>query len=229
MPAPLLCAGSPPLLTRPSDIIAELPLPQSQILTYEYKMPYPNLSLAVQHGFDTRVVNSYHAQLYLRKRLNEIHQLLYDPKKRNIPLHSQPPDEDNIINRLQENLDMSFVPSEFAFDPEEAPATEILSARLRAKYWGAQAITFRPFVKQILDFNSDRSAGNIGDLSYRAFGGQFSGPIIGPDVKHESDINPMILHYARKGIQALIESTRAFHNLEDKRFVITNVFGTAHA
>ena len=32
-----------------------------------------------------------------------------------------------------------------------------------------------------------------------------------------------------KGVKALIESTRAFHGVEDKRFIITNVFGTAHA
>ncbi|EJT68926.1 hypothetical protein GGTG_13516 [Gaeumannomyces tritici R3-111a-1] len=41
--------------------------------------------------------------------------------------------------------------------------------------------------------------------------------------------DPIILNYAKKGIRALIESTKAFHGLKERRFIITNVFGTAHA
>lgn len=184
-------------------------------------MPYPNLELARAYGFNLRVLHSYHAQLYLRKKLNEIHQIFYDPRKQ--------PQTFNIITYLQEALNLDFMPPEFKFDPEDPPAKEILSVRLRAKYWGAQVITFRPFVKQILDFNSDRSAVGATGPASGGFGSEFSGPLIGPDVKHENDINPQIIEYAAKGIQALVESTRAFHSLEDKRFVITNVFGTAHA
>ena len=45
------------LLTRhASDIIAELPPPQSGILTYDVSMPYPILELAGSHGFDVRVL-----------------------------------------------------------------------------------------------------------------------------------------------------------------------------
>ncbi|KGQ02537.1 hypothetical protein BBAD15_g12250 [Beauveria bassiana D1-5] len=40
---------------------------------------------------------------------------------------------------------------------------------------------------------------------------------------------PQLLVFARKAINALIESTRAFHGLGEKRPIITNVFGTAHA
>lgn len=193
-------------------------------------MPYPNIDLARGYGFDMRVLHSYQSQLYLRKKLNEIHQMLYDPKQPRIriSLQSRPEDFD-IITYLQDALNMRFVPPEFKFDPDDPPAKDILSARLRAKYWGAHVITFRPFVKQILDFNSDRSAVRAAARMSAGLRGEFSGPVIGPDVEHESDIDPQILGYAEKGIRALIESTRAFHGLEDKRFVITNVFGTAHA
>ena len=37
-----------------------------------------------------------------------------------------------------------------------------------------------------------------------------------------------IMRYARLGLQALVESTRAFHGLEGRRFVVANIFGTAH-
>lgn len=43
------------------------------------------------------------------------------------------------------------------------------------------------------------------------------------------EITQDTIEYAKKGIRALIESTRAFHGLPDKRFVVTNIFGTAHA
>lgn len=38
-----------------------------------------------------------------------------------------------------------------------------------------------------------------------------------------------VIDYALKGILALFKSTEAFHGLEDQRFIITNVFGTADA
>jgi hypothetical protein len=47
--------------------------------------------------------------------------------------------------------------------------------------------------------------------------------------KKKGDIDPQVVELAKKGIKALIESTRAFHGLGDKRPIITNVFGTAHA
>ncbi|KAK4237469.1 hypothetical protein C8A03DRAFT_34586 [Achaetomium macrosporum] len=196
-----------------SDIIAELPLPQSHILAYEDMMPYPNINLARQLGFDEHVLQSYLAQLYLRKSLNQIHGMLYDPQK---PLSLRGP---NIIEYIQNSLDMRFVPPEFKFDPlNDPPAGDILSARLRAKYWGAQVITYRPFVREILDINFRKSAANNGLV-----------PVTDPESSSADDITPQMIEYAVKGVRALIESTRAFHGLKEKRFIITNVFGTAHA
>jgi hypothetical protein len=194
-------------------------------------MPYPNLDLAKSYGFDQRVLHSYYAQLYLRKKLNEIHKMLYDPKQPQILLPPQSRDDDfNFITYLQQALDMRFVPQEFMFDPDEPPAKDILSARLRAKFWGAQVITFRPFIRQILDFNSNKRPAADSSVPVSSdFRRDVSVPMIGPDTRSENDIDPQIIAYAQKGIRALIESTRAFHNIEDKRFVITNVFGTAHA
>jgi hypothetical protein len=64
-----------------SDILAELPVPHSNILTYEEDMPLPNLTELVQtDGFDVRVIESYNTQLMLRKHLNTLHKEFYKPE-----------------------------------------------------------------------------------------------------------------------------------------------------
>lgn len=62
-----------------SDILAELPVEQSGILKLEAKVPWPNMVLAKADGFDEHVLDNYSAQLFLRKRLNEIHTMFYSP------------------------------------------------------------------------------------------------------------------------------------------------------
>jgi hypothetical protein len=56
-------------------------VPMSGILNYEDDMPHPNVDAAVAEGFDARLVQSYSAQLILRKHLNQIHTLFYSPKE----------------------------------------------------------------------------------------------------------------------------------------------------
>lgn len=195
-------------------------------------MPYPNVDLARAHGFDQRVLASYTAQLYLRKSLNQIHQMLYDPSKSPQGPLSQTVRLDggfNIYEFLQEALDMRFVPQEFKFEQDDPPATDILSARLRAKYWGAQNITLRPFIKRIFDFNQRHTALNSPVPISGDFRSEMSVPFIGPEATTEEEIDPRIIEYARRAIRALIQSTKSFHGLGDQRFIITNVFGTAHA
>ncbi|KAK3938290.1 hypothetical protein QBC46DRAFT_231755, partial [Diplogelasinospora grovesii] len=99
------------------------------------------------------LIPCYLAQLYLRKTLNQIHQMLYNPDN---PLPLKAPagtPTENIIECIQNSLDMRFVPPKFKFKHSDPPAPDILSARLRAKYWGAQVITHRPLIRQILEFN----------------------------------------------------------------------------
>jgi hypothetical protein len=68
-------------LTTNSDIVAELPCPHSGILTYEDDMPGPNLQAASDiDGFDPFIIESYSAQLFLRKHLNQLHNMFYKPE-----------------------------------------------------------------------------------------------------------------------------------------------------
>jgi hypothetical protein len=74
-------------LTSDSDIVAELPCPHSGILTYEEDMPAPNLQAACEDdGFDHRIIESYSAQLFLRKHLNQLHNMFYKPDGKETPI-----------------------------------------------------------------------------------------------------------------------------------------------
>ncbi|KAK4101195.1 hypothetical protein N658DRAFT_516071 [Parathielavia hyrcaniae] len=176
-----------------SDIIAELPLPQTHILDYADMMPYPNIHVAQQFGFNERVLESCLAQLYLRKRLNDIHGMLYNPED------PQPLPGGNVIEYIQETLDMCFV------------------------------ITYRPFVCQILEHNFQKTMANESPMPASDFHTGVSVPAIGPEAGSTEEVPRQMIEYAVKGVRALIESTRAFHGLKEKRFIITNVFLTAHA
>lgn len=212
------------MLIRHSDLIAELPLPPSGLLQYENDMPQPNMSLL--QGFDQRVVDSYPAQLYLRTHLNSIHRMFYSPDD-----SSKPEGLKNVGLVAGGVSGMRWVPASFRFNETDPPANDILSARLRGKYWGAQMITYRPFVRQILQWSFEvkrhPSSPHIPVMSEYRDG--IIAPYIRPDTKTPSQLDPSIIELARKGIVALIESTRAFQGLGDKRPIITNVFGTAHA
>jgi hypothetical protein len=158
-------------------------------------------------GFGHDVMYSYIGQVSFRRGLNEVHTAFYDPTK---PVTKPDPH-----SHLQQYfVDMFDINGKFVltflgqnmFALTDPPATDILNARLRAKFWGAQNIIYRPFVRYIVQSNFERKAGS-------------------PPVTVEE----LTLQYAERGIKALIESTRAFHGLKEQRFIITNVFGTAHA
>lgn len=126
------------------------------------------------------------------------------------------------------NLDTitSYAPL-FVWDTEKGdPANDILGARLRAKYYGAQVITYRHFVLKILEKSS-----KVGEQVSDEFKANVSAPVVMNGTRIE-DFTPKVLAYARNGIKALIHSTKAFHGLGNPghdRLIVTNVWGTAHA
>lgn len=209
-----------------SDLIAEMPLPPSGLLSYEDDIPHPNMSLL--QDVDQRVLDSYPGQLYLRKHLNSIHHLFYAPEDLLDP-DKQCENKLNSVDLVAEAvLGMGWVAPRFAFKEDDPPAGDILSARLRGKYWGAQVITYRPFVRMILEFNHGRKT-QLSSPQMTEFrqGNVYSR--IASGAKTIGEFDPKVIELARKGIKALVESTRAFHGLGEKRPIITNVFGTAHA
>jgi hypothetical protein len=133
------------------------------------------------------------------------------------------------IEACQENLNNvpQFAPN-MAWNESDPPAHEILGARLRAKYYGAQVITYRHFVLRILEHSAAKKA-----MPGRQE--EFKSGIQGlPNMKMNNggDIDSKALEYAHNCIKALIKSTTAFHGLGDPgkdRLIVTNIWGTAHA
>ena len=153
----------------------------------EWKMmPYPNIQLA-EGDFDEHVLKGFSVQAYLRKRWYEISEL-YGNKDE--PLCQ------SYLGHAEKTL-TELIGLGLGITPSEAPAKDVLSAKLRARYWGVWVITYRPFVRQVLELNSSNR-----------------GQEIAPEARDRA------LH----GVTAIIESTRAFHGL-DVTFV--NPFETA--
>lgn len=174
------------------------------------------------HGsmeFPLPVMNSYVAQLFLRKRMNEISGELYNPKQ-----HLSLDKRIEATNGYQATLDNHQQWAAYlTFNPNDPPGQDILTARFRAKFWGAHVINYRPYVEDILGWSHAREHPD----EYRKKG--YSSQIVPSNATTPSDIPDIVFEFAERGIRALIKSTEAFHGLKDKRFIITNVFGTAHA
>ncbi|KAF4629171.1 hypothetical protein G7Y89_g8977 [Cudoniella acicularis] len=219
-----------------SDIVAELPCPHSGILTYEDDMPSPNFQAASDiDGFEATVMESYGAQLFLRKHLNQLHNMFYRPENDSqFPsvYAGKEPRHFPTIEACQENLNSvsTFAPH-MAWNENDPPADNILEARLRAKYYGAQVITYRHFVLKILEHSATQKS-IPGEQISTEFKTGIEVPSINRNATRKEEIDPKVLQYAKFCIKALIKSTTAFHGLGDPgrdRIIVTNIWGTAHA
>lgn len=179
-------------------------------------MPWPNSVFAVKQGVDKDVAQGYLAQLHLRKQLNRVHDLLYNPEREKASSrdHQNIDEEINEIQLVLKSARDRWVPESYRWTDDSPLPEDILGARLRAKYWGSQVILYRPFLRSILD----------GEAQPPYLSGRMN-----PNEK-TIDCDRRTIENARLAIHALIESTRAFHGIKSsQRIIITNVFGTAHA
>ena len=139
----------------------------------------------------------------------------------------------------------AFAPN-MQWGPDDPPATDILRARLRAKYYGAKVITYRHFLLQILEHSyalkhpekpeheSEQPKTDKRGQAQEEFREPYKHAVEGiPRLeKTTTHLDPRIREYASECIKALINSTTAFHGLGDpgsQRLIVTNIWGTAHA
>jgi hypothetical protein len=192
-----------------SDIIAELDIPQSGILTLEGIIPWPNCSHAKKQGeMNENEVQCYTAQLYFRKSLNHIHRDLYGPGKDASYELAMMNNKDRfpLIEEFESSLAsiMNFAP--LAQWNDNSPlADNILEARLRAKFYGAQVIIYRHFLRMVL--NNPYTEVAIPD----------------------ANISPVIKNYAEKCVKAMLNGVNAFNGIGGGRLIVTNPWGTSHA
>lgn len=227
-------------------------------------MPPPNLAAAHEEGFDQNVIESYTAQLFLRRHLNSLHTMFYKPRDPNSGMFSlilgypnsfakfsledkftalvlahNKVDQPKFlsIQYVSENLENFnvYAPNMSRMISQPEPPNDILGARLRAKYYGARVITYRPFVLQVLERSEPpcpEATQSIKEQISDEYLSEVEAPIIKHDIKDIKDIDPKALEYVHNGLDSLINSTTAFYGLGhpgEIRMIVTNVWVTAHA
>lgn len=135
-----------------SDILAELDLPASGISRAESRIHLPKGVYTITLPNEIRAPTTmmmiyYSAQIHLRKVLNRVHTDLYKAEKKGEPTWSTSVQEALSVNleSWRENL-----PDIMKWKDDEEPASDINTARLRAKYYGARYIIHRPLLYHAL-------------------------------------------------------------------------------
>lgn len=133
---------------------------------------------------------------------------------------------DSMLNTWRDLL-----PPQLQWDEEDPPSRNINDARLRAKFYGAQYIVHRPFLRLALDNEvQDRDVKLPRNNTFTPLNERRIGPMAPPRSNIDKEVPADILHSARTCVGAAMRSTTAFHNIIDhRRLVVTNILGTAHA
>lgn len=213
-----------------SDILAELDLPSSGIVSLETMLPMPGTFPGVGNSHDEPVQSGnilfhFTSQVYLRIRLNQIHKQLYGPECEGLSLAETRcilQDHEAIIGKWQKEL-----PAGMFWDLDDSPPTNILHARLRAKYWGARYLINRPFLDYILHLKPQPRLTVDGEASDSHWK-----PRREAEYHLFRAISEMSEEEVQNGYQTCIKaaekSTIAFDNVLG-RPIVTNIHGTAHA
>lgn len=201
-----------------SDILAELPIIPSGVSTLEDKLLPPAMvdsSNKYLDGEDIEIREHFLAQIQVRKILNRAHTALYQPKT-NAAIQVRSKWATLNSDELAEHLEgwRAALPPRLRWSDTDEPARSILLARLRAKYYGARNIIFRPFLHRVI---TSKLPENMGP----------------PEMDHQQRLENETKTFANalQCIEAVKRSTVAFDNVDGmpERLVVTNIFGTAHA
>ncbi|MCJ1355148.1 MAG: hypothetical protein MMC33_005139 [Icmadophila ericetorum] len=215
-----------------SDILAELDLRRSGIDRAEYSdiVDYPKgvtedvTGLVDLNKPEARMLFHYSSQINLRTMLNRIQMTLYPPgNQTRIPLSTRDQCEDMLTQWRQ------VLPEPMRWRDGDPPSADINEARLRAKYYGALYIIHRPFLHYALHSPEFRTMPENPDSpSYAPRADHKNGTMPPPTLTQLDKFQ--ILRSARTCVEAAIHSTIAFDGVcFNKRLIVTNIFGTAHA
>lgn len=222
-----------------SDILAELRLPSSGISNVEDMLPMPhNLPdnekgdyEDVKNVHDTEDENDglliYVAQMFLRKRLNKIHKEMYGDDCLNQTLEDVTEmleGHEAILGHWRRTLP----PGLLWNDDDELPS-DILAARLRAKYWGARYLVNRPFLDYALHIMPHIKDGRPIEAVARDCNGNMRDKAeihLFKAIERMGD--EVVWKAVGRCIDAAMHSTVAFDGVPD-RLIVTNIHGTAHA
>lgn len=224
-----------------SDILAELKLPASGIQAVEnlLLMPHKVNEDESYSGLDPDgrpddydiMLIYYSAQLFLRRRLNKVHQEMYGKDALGKPLDEVLEiltSHESILEHWREGL-----PDTLQWKNDDDPPRDILNARLRAKYWGARYVINRPFLDYYLHINPYVRDGQTVEASAKDGYGHSRDKAdvhVFNAIRLASD--EQIFAASNQCIYAAMKSTLAFDGIMSgagDRLVVTNIHGTAHA
>ena len=229
-----------------SDILAEMRLPSSGIQTIEnmllmpHNMPdkeeesYEDIQQVQQDNNDSESYDNillfYTAQMFLRKRLNQVHKEMYGDQCLNqtvSQVREMLSSHEEVLGNWRESL-----PATLAWKNEDPPPPDILPARLRAKYWGARYIINRPFLDYALHIMPHAKDGrNIESVAKDVNGNSRDQAEIQIFKAIEQMGENEIWQAVKRCIDAAMHSTVAFDGIleRNERLIVTNIHGTAHA
>ncbi|KAJ5605953.1 transcriptional regulator family: Fungal Specific TF [Penicillium lagena] len=240
-----------------SDLLAELDVPASGISRSESRIPIPKGKWTLDipndyHSPASQMMMFYSAQIHLRKVLNRVHTDLYKVEKPGQNRWSS-----SVQGALSMNLDQwrRSLPKPLSWNDGDPPATDINNARMRAKYYGARYIIFRPLLYRALHYGASNVRLGSGPTSIDSptipqaqqmspsvtynqrapemarmasdAGARFASTWMPPQF-NQRDLPYKLRNACKACIQSAIYSTEAFDGLPT-RPVVTNIFGTAHA
>ncbi|KAK5108816.1 hypothetical protein LTR62_007790 [Meristemomyces frigidus] len=223
-----------------SDILADLPYPSSGIQSAENFLLMPHSGREADSEADEQFPDHEHwedydntmiyytAQLFLRRKLNQVHREMYGSGCLHQPL-------DHVRDMLgsYESLLYSWresLPVGYKWDDRDPPATCKLAARLRAKYYGARYLVNRPYLDYALHIMPGVQSGRtVREIAKDVHGAP----------RHAADIHIFeaiwqmpeaeILQACKRCIEAAMQSTTALDGVPEDEMIVTNIHGTAHA
>lgn len=134
---------------------------------------------------------------------------------------------ENLDQTLQQWRDLRH-PITYWHDREEPPQ-EILAARLRAKYYGARYVITRPFLDYTLHVLRDVESGcNLEDITKDAKGNVRPQELVLFKAINMMPV-PTIIEKVKICVESATMSTIALDNAFERRLIVTNIMGTAHA
>nr|OQO17415.1 hypothetical protein B0A51_15582 [Rachicladosporium sp. CCFEE 5018] len=219
-----------------SDILAELRFPSSGIQSIENLLVMPlNLRdeddseayTELQDVNDQMVLIFYTAQMFLRRRLNQIHREMYGPEcmEQTLPEVKQILiGHVTVIEEWRKRL-----PPPLQWKDDDPPPKEILHARLRAKYWGAKYVVNRVFLDYALHIMSHvAEKRRVEDVALDVRNQPRDPAEVHLFKAIQNMGEPHVWQASQECIKAAMHSTVAFDGVPD-RLIVTNIHGTAHA
>jgi len=217
-----------------SEILAELRLPASGIRGIEHLLLMPNriyeddtYSGEDSDGQDDILLIYYSAQIFIQRRLNQVHREIYgkeSPAKPLSEVREMLSGHNSILSAWRQGL-----PDILQWNDNDDPPSDILNASLRAKYWGARYLINRPFLDYALHILPRLQDGKTVDSAALDSVGN---PRDKADIHLFKAIEQLdieeIFGGSRRCIEAAVHSTVAFDSVPN-RLIVANIHSTAHA